>query len=169
MKSIFVRNVYEEDYDLEYSYYNDGIIKKVTILPTKKGKLIRQETIIERDIDTPPLKQRENIYDKELDETFVVNSVKRTTDNTYIYVVDTTVEVTENSIKRKKDLEDKVVICEEKDRYLKSLINDLSESKKEVLMLNDLIFQLKKRNEELLNQIPPFKPLKKNLFARIFS
>lgn len=168
MKSLFVRNIYEQDYDLEYLYYNDGTIKSSKILPTKNGKLIRQETIIERDIDTPPLKQWESVYDKELDTTFVVNSVKRTTDNTYVYVVDTTVEVTENSIKRKEDLENKIVANEERDRYLKSLLNDLSESKSEIAVLYDLIYQLKKRNKELYAQIPPFEPMKKGIFSRIF-
>ena len=79
MKSIFVKNVYEE---CEY----------------KSKKLIGQYIIAERDLDCPVLKPRDTIYDKELNRNFFIHEVKRDTNNTYTYVVEEEFERTIESL-----------------------------------------------------------------------
>ena len=161
MKSIFIRNVYEQDYELECSYYINGCVKSIRILPIKSNKLIRQETIMKKDIDFL-LKNGEEIYDNDLDKIFVVNDIKKTTDNEYLYIVESISEETKNSIERKEYLENKITDCNK-------MINKLSELKSENIMLNDLVYQLKKKNKELQNQIPYYEPKGKSLFSKIFN
>jgi predicted RNase H-like nuclease (RuvC/YqgF family) len=90
MKSIFVRNVYEE--------CEDGYDRK-------NLKLIKQEIITERDLDCPALEVHDTIHDKELNKDFFIYKVQRNTDNTYIYVVEEQFEHTIESLKKEvKDM-----------------------------------------------------------------
>lgn len=124
MKSIFVREI-RENY---------------------AEKTIRNEIVMIRDLDYPPLKYNEKIYHEESDEYIKIISVTRTTNNTYIYTIDVKYEETPNSIaikkaNAKKYEEDRLKTVEEKSRGLELKCKEI---------------------ESKLNT-------KKSLFARIFS
>lgn len=109
-------------------------------------KCIRNEIIMEKDLDYPPLKCNEFIYDEELNEYIKILCVTRTTNNTYIYTIKLGYEDTPNSIaiaeaNAKKYEEDKLKAIEEKNRGLELKCKEI---------------------ESKLNT-------KKSLFARIFS
>jgi hypothetical protein len=76
MKSIFVREI-RENY---------------------AEKTIRNEIVMIRDLDYPPLKYNEKIYHEESDKYINIISVTRTTNNTYIYAIDIKYEDTPNSM-----------------------------------------------------------------------
>lgn len=124
MKSIFVREIRENYVE----------------------KNIRNEIIMIRDLDYPPLKHNEKIYHEQSDEYLKVIDVTRTTNNTYIYTIDVKYEETPNSIaikeaNAKEYEENKLKAIEEKSRGLELKCKEL---------------------EAKLNT-------KKSLFARIFS
>lgn len=131
MKSEFIRVVYETQYEIlrEDSYSkNSEYDRKYSIRPySDERKVIRTELICERDIDTPPLKYGDNIYDKELDATFYIDNARRNTDNTYTYEVSHIREDNEASLQRKKELEAEILSCEDFIEKIKELEDKIKE------------------------------------------
>jgi predicted RNase H-like nuclease (RuvC/YqgF family) len=141
MKSIFVRNIYEE---CENKY------------DSKNLKLIRQEIITERNLDCPALEVHNTIHDKELNKDFFIHKVQRNTDNTYIYVVEEEFEHTMESLKKElKESENRY------DEFKKKYDSLWSECSK----LEWDFKKLQTTNKEIEAKLNT----KKSLFARIFS
>lgn len=137
MKSKFIENVYEVSYLLspldKYSpttgYY----------ISTSEGKLIRQNILFEAELDAPLLNKSEYIHNVELNEKYHIKDSFRGSDNSFYYVIKKTVEETENSLKRKIDLEDKVANIKCKNEENLSLKLEKDEIEKRYLDLKEKI------------------------------
>ena len=137
MKSKFIENVYEVSYLLSpldrYRPTTDYYIS------TSTGKLIRQNILFEAELDAPLLNQSEYIHNAELNEKYYIKDSFRGTDNSFYYVIKTTTEETEDSLKRKIELENKLVNIKCKNEELLSLKREKDEIEKRYLDLKEKI------------------------------
>lgn len=113
----FVKRVYEPVHDIKinrkWDMWKDKVDVEILIGRYRSGTLLREELICTRDLDCPPLREGEEIYDKDLGRNFYIIKSIRNTDNTYTCIVENEIEDTQASLARKYELEKEVLKSKE--------------------------------------------------------
>jgi len=91
MKSIFKGKHVKKIYEFESYLYADAKIPYVILT----NKVVNYETILETELDTPPLSSGDQFYLTKEDKIVRVGSTLRGTDNVMVYLTDVVLSETE--------------------------------------------------------------------------